>query len=339
MGFLRAVQTGEPRSYPPAVGRGKREDTASASHQLGFADPVRARLAIAGGGAGLADTADQGDRAGLRRQLHRSRGARGVRSRSRRRSASPSSSNIASAPAARSARPRSPRPSPMATRFSSIPLPSRSWRAPCSTPAMTPARILPRSLPWQTCPWCWSRRRNTGPSPTSSPPERRAPARSTTPRSATARPPTSSPSGSASPPASPRSTFHSRARRKASPRSWRGASTSSFSPIGTAGPLIEGGKLSALAVSTRHRARALPDVPTSIEAGFPNSDFDFWIGLFLPAKTPRADRRKACPRDREGGAVARRAGATRDPRRRAHDDGGRPSSTPTCTRRSKRRAS
>jgi tripartite-type tricarboxylate transporter receptor subunit TctC len=61
-----------------------------------------------------------------------------------------------------------------------------------------------------------------------------------------------------------------------------------FSPIGTAGPLIEGGKLSALAVSTRHRARALPDVPTSIEAGFPNSDFDFWIGLFLPAKTPRA---------------------------------------------------
>jgi tripartite-type tricarboxylate transporter receptor subunit TctC len=60
-----------------------------------------------------------------------------------------------------------------------------------------------------------------------------------------------------------------------------------FSPIGTAGPLIEGGKLSALAVSTRHRARALPDVPTSIEAGFPNSDFDFWIGLFLPAKTPR----------------------------------------------------
>jgi tripartite-type tricarboxylate transporter receptor subunit TctC len=60
-----------------------------------------------------------------------------------------------------------------------------------------------------------------------------------------------------------------------------------FSPIGTAGPLIEGRKLSALAVSTKHRARALPDVPTTTEAGFPNSDFDFWIGLFLPAKTPR----------------------------------------------------
>ena len=60
-----------------------------------------------------------------------------------------------------------------------------------------------------------------------------------------------------------------------------------FSPIGTCGPLIAAGKLSALAVSTRHRARELPDVPTTIEAGFPNSDFDFWIGMFLPAKTPR----------------------------------------------------
>jgi tripartite-type tricarboxylate transporter receptor subunit TctC len=60
-----------------------------------------------------------------------------------------------------------------------------------------------------------------------------------------------------------------------------------FSPIGTAGPLIEGRKLSALAVSTKRRAKALPDVPTTTEAGYPNSDFDFWIGLFLPAKTPR----------------------------------------------------
>ncbi len=60
-----------------------------------------------------------------------------------------------------------------------------------------------------------------------------------------------------------------------------------FSPIGTAGPLIEGRKLSALAVSTKQRAKALPDVPTTTEAGFPNSDFDFWIGLFLPAKTSR----------------------------------------------------
>ena len=61
-----------------------------------------------------------------------------------------------------------------------------------------------------------------------------------------------------------------------------------FSPIGTARPLIEAGKVGALAVSTKRRAKTLPDVPTTIEAGFPNSEFDFWIGLFMPAKTPRA---------------------------------------------------
>ena len=27
-------------------------------------------------------------------------------------------------------------------------------------------------------------------------------------------------------------------------------------------------------------------MPTTIEAGYPNSDFDFWVGLFAPAKTP-----------------------------------------------------
>jgi tripartite-type tricarboxylate transporter receptor subunit TctC len=31
----------------------------------------------------------------------------------------------------------------------------------------------------------------------------------------------------------------------------------------------------------------LPDVPTTVEAGFPDTDFDFWIGLAVPKKTPR----------------------------------------------------
>ena len=35
------------------------------------------------------------------------------------------------------------------------------------------------------------------------------------------------------------------------------------------------------------RASALPDVPTTVEAGFANSDYTFWTGLFVPAKTPR----------------------------------------------------
>jgi tripartite-type tricarboxylate transporter receptor subunit TctC len=28
-------------------------------------------------------------------------------------------------------------------------------------------------------------------------------------------------------------------------------------------------------------------VPTTVEAGFPNSDFDFWVGAFVPKQTPR----------------------------------------------------
>jgi tripartite-type tricarboxylate transporter receptor subunit TctC len=57
-----------------------------------------------------------------------------------------------------------------------------------------------------------------------------------------------------------------------------------FSPIT---PFIKDGKLLALAVSSSKRASALPDVPTTVEAGFPDTDFDFWIGLTVPKKTPR----------------------------------------------------
>jgi len=60
-----------------------------------------------------------------------------------------------------------------------------------------------------------------------------------------------------------------------------------FCPITPAMPLIREGKLKALAVSSTHRASALPDVPTTVEAGFPDSDFDFWVGAFVPKQTPR----------------------------------------------------
>jgi tripartite-type tricarboxylate transporter receptor subunit TctC len=60
-----------------------------------------------------------------------------------------------------------------------------------------------------------------------------------------------------------------------------------FCPITPAMPFIQDGKLLALAVSSSKRASALPNVPTTVEAGFPDSEFDFWIGLMAPKKTPR----------------------------------------------------
>jgi tripartite-type tricarboxylate transporter receptor subunit TctC len=50
---------------------------------------------------------------------------------------------------------------------------------------------------------------------------------------------------------------------------------------------IRDGKLIPLAVSTPKRSRALPDVPTTLEAGLADSDYNYWMGMFVPAKTPR----------------------------------------------------
>ena len=56
--------------------------------------------------------------------------------------------------------------------------------------------------------------------------------------------------------------------------------------IASLGP-IKDGKLHALAVSTANRSAALPNVPTIAEAGFPGGEFDFWVGMLAPAKTPK----------------------------------------------------
>ena len=61
-----------------------------------------------------------------------------------------------------------------------------------------------------------------------------------------------------------------------------------FVPLAPARGLINDGKLAAIAVSSSQRASALPNVPTTVEAGFPNSEYNFWIGVFAPAKTPPA---------------------------------------------------
>ncbi len=60
-----------------------------------------------------------------------------------------------------------------------------------------------------------------------------------------------------------------------------------FSPIAPVIGQIRNGQLVPLAVGSPTRASALPQVPTTAEAGVPGSEFNFWIGMMAPAKTPR----------------------------------------------------
>ncbi len=60
-----------------------------------------------------------------------------------------------------------------------------------------------------------------------------------------------------------------------------------FCPVNAVLPLLKDGKLVALAVGSTKRSLALPELPTTLEAGVPNSDYNFWVGMFAPAKTPR----------------------------------------------------
>lgn len=60
-----------------------------------------------------------------------------------------------------------------------------------------------------------------------------------------------------------------------------------FCPLATALPLIREGRVRALVISTGKRVTDLPDVPTPAEAGLKNAESVFWLGVFMPAKTPR----------------------------------------------------
>jgi tripartite-type tricarboxylate transporter receptor subunit TctC len=67
-----------------------------------------------------------------------------------------------------------------------------------------------------------------------------------------------------------------------------GANDWFFAPLASALPLVRDGKLQALSVSTKTRASTLPNVPTSIEAGLPDSDYTLWVGMIVPSATPPA---------------------------------------------------
>ena len=57
-------------------------------------------------------------------------------------------------------------------------------------------------------------------------------------------------------------------------------------------PAIKGGKVRGIAVTTPARDVTLTDIPTVLEAGFPELEMRFWMGLFAPAKTPAAITRR-----------------------------------------------
>ena len=60
-----------------------------------------------------------------------------------------------------------------------------------------------------------------------------------------------------------------------------------FCPIGNVMPMVKDGRLRALAVSSKHRTSTVPDLPTTEEAGVPNSAQPFWVGMGVPSTTPR----------------------------------------------------
>jgi tripartite-type tricarboxylate transporter receptor subunit TctC len=56
----------------------------------------------------------------------------------------------------------------------------------------------------------------------------------------------------------------------------------------TAAPLVKGGKLRALAVTSLRRTQAFPDLPTISEAGVSGYELNSWYGLFAPTRTAPA---------------------------------------------------
>lgn len=60
-----------------------------------------------------------------------------------------------------------------------------------------------------------------------------------------------------------------------------------FALVFQAQKMRDSGKVGALAVSGPKRTALMPDLPTTVEAGYPNSGYNFWIGALVPAKTPR----------------------------------------------------
>jgi tripartite-type tricarboxylate transporter receptor subunit TctC len=60
-----------------------------------------------------------------------------------------------------------------------------------------------------------------------------------------------------------------------------------FCPVNAVLQLVSDKKLLGLAMGSTKRSAALPNLQTTLEAGVPNSDYNFWVGMAAPSKTPR----------------------------------------------------
>ena len=65
-----------------------------------------------------------------------------------------------------------------------------------------------------------------------------------------------------------------------------------YLPAQVAAPQITAGKLKALGVSGARRSAKFPQVPTTIESGIPDSDYESWLIALVPAKTPTATQER-----------------------------------------------
>ncbi|HEV3011091.1 MAG TPA: tripartite tricarboxylate transporter substrate-binding protein [Burkholderiales bacterium] len=61
-----------------------------------------------------------------------------------------------------------------------------------------------------------------------------------------------------------------------------------FALIFQAQKMRDAGKVDAHVVSGPKRSALMPELPTTVEAGYPGSDYNFWVGTLVAAKTPRA---------------------------------------------------
>lgn len=60
-----------------------------------------------------------------------------------------------------------------------------------------------------------------------------------------------------------------------------------FAPVFAVRSHVRDGKLVALGMGSPRRSALMPDLPTTVELGYPKSDYNFWVGALISSRTPR----------------------------------------------------